>query len=212
MKISQRGLAEIASHEAIVLSPYKDSVGVWTLGIGHTANAGQPNPATERREFSIDEIMGIFAHDIQKFEDRVRNAFKRSLSQEQFDAAVSFDFNTGGIHRASWMRHFNNGDDAKARKAFMAWRKPSEIIPRREKERDLFFDGKYSCDGRVSVYPASSSGKVLWREGKRITLPGLIKPKPRKSGGGPVAVAIVATGALIASWWDQITAWIGGLF
>ena len=176
LKVSQRGMAEIAAHEAIVLSPYKDSVGVWTVGIGHTARAGHPDPAKERREFSIDEIMGIFTRDIQKFESRVRKAFKRPLSQSQFDAAVSFDFNTGGIHRASWVKHFNKGDDARARQAFMLWRKPSQIIPRRQKERDLFFDGKYTSNGRVDVYPASSSGKVLLGKGKRIALPGSREP------------------------------------
>ena len=171
LRASQRGLAEIAAHEAIVLSAYIDSAGVWTVGIGHTANAGHPDPAKERREFSMDEIMSIFARDIEKCEDRVRKAFKRPLSQEQFDAAVSFDFNTGGIHRASWVKHFNQGDDARARTAFMAWRKPKAIIPRRQKERALFFDGTYSGDGRVCVYPASRSGTVLWRKGKRIALP-----------------------------------------
>ena len=29
----------------------------------------------------------------------------------------------------------------------------SEIIPRREKERDLFFDGKWSNDGCATIYP-----------------------------------------------------------
>ena len=75
--------------------------------------------------------------------------------------SLSYNFNTGGIHCASWVKRFNKGDDVKARRAFMAWRKPSEIIPRREKERDLFFNGKYSGDGRVSIYPASPPGRVL---------------------------------------------------
>jgi lysozyme len=48
MKVSTRGLAEIASHEGIVTSRYKDSVGVWTLGIGHTASAGSPDPENKQ--------------------------------------------------------------------------------------------------------------------------------------------------------------------
>lgn len=171
MKTSQRGLAEIAAHEGLVLSPYRDSVGVWTVGIGHTAAAGEPDPATERREFSVDEIMEIFARDIEKFETRVRDAFTRPLTQTQFDAAVSFDFNTGAVHRASWVQHFNNNDPELARDAFMAWRKPKEIIPRRKKERDLFFDGTYSGDGFVNVYPAAGDGQVLWSQGRRAVLP-----------------------------------------
>ena len=45
MKISTRGILEIAEHEGIVPAPYRDSVGVWTWGIGHTKGAGDPDPA-----------------------------------------------------------------------------------------------------------------------------------------------------------------------
>jgi lysozyme len=181
-KVSQRGLAEIAAHEGIVSSPYKDSVGVWTVGIGHTAAAGKPDPSTERREFSVAEIMDIFARDIAKFEARVRTAFTRPLTQAQFDAAVSFDFNTGAIHKATWVKRFNAGDMAGARKAFMDWRKPAEIIPRRAKERDLFFDGKYSGEGTAMLYPASAQGAVLWGRGKRVNVMSLMnEPVPPES-------------------------------
>ncbi len=45
MQTSPKGVAEIAGHEGIVLSPYLDSVGTWTFGVGHTRAAGPPNPA-----------------------------------------------------------------------------------------------------------------------------------------------------------------------
>lgn len=115
--------------------------------------------------------MEIFERDIGKFETRVLNAFKRELSQSQFDAAVSFDFNTGGIHRASWVNQFNQGHEHAARRSFMKWRKPREIIPRRQAECNLYFDGTYSSDGKVNVYRATSKGKVLWSSGKRVVLP-----------------------------------------
>jgi len=176
-KVSQRGLTEIASHEAIVLSPYKDKVGRWTIGIGHTASAGPPDPAVERRKFSVKEIMTIFSHDIQKFEARVRRSFTRALSQEQFDAAVSFDFNTGGIYRASWVKHFNKGmGHAKVRKAFMAWRKPKEIIPRRKAECTLFFDNHYSSKNLFNTYLADNNGTVLWHTYRQINLPSIMNP------------------------------------
>lgn len=171
MKTSKRGLAEIAAHEGIVLSKYKDSVGVWTIGIGHTKNAGTPDPANIIGELSLQEIMAIFARDIAKFEKRVLKAFTRELSQSQFDAAVSFDFNTGGIHRASWVRFFNACEDERAQHSFMKWRKPREIIPRRQAECDLFFKGTYSSSGKANVYTASSNGAVKWSSGRSIVLP-----------------------------------------
>lgn len=175
-QVSDKGLVEIASHEGIVNAPYKDSVGVWTVGIGHTASAGFPDPALKRGEYSMAEIVEIFRRDIAKFEARVRKAFTRPLTQEQFDAAVSFDFNTGGIDDASWVKKFNAGDMAGARKAFMFWSKPKEIIPRREKERDLFFSGKYSSGGSATLYPANTKGVVLWSRGKRVDVLALMRP------------------------------------
>jgi lysozyme len=166
MKVSREGLIEIASHEGIVSSPYHDSVGIWTVGVGHTESAGSPNPAIARREFPIAEVMEIFARDIDKFEGRVNRAFKVKLMQHEFDAAVSFDFNTGGIFKASWVKNFNAGNKAAAKSAFMRWRKPPEIIPRREKECALFFKGKYTSGGFANVYPASASGRVIWSKGK----------------------------------------------
>jgi lysozyme len=186
MKVSKRGLAEIAAHEGIVLSKYKDSVGVWTIGIGHTKNAGLPNPATVSDELSLGEVMDIFARDIRKFENRVTSAFTRPLSQAQFDAAVSFDFNTGGIHKATWVKKYNAGDISGAKKSFMMWRKPPEIIPRRQAECILFFDGVYSGDGKVNVYRASSDGRVQWSSGKRVQLP---SPAPIEQAIPPVVDA-----------------------
>lgn len=209
MKVSERGLAEIASHEGIVLSRYKDSVGVWTIGIGHTVSAGQPDPSKVTRELSLREVMEIFARDIQKFEKRVNKAFTRQLTQEQFDAAVSFDFNTGGIHRATWVKKFNSGDFNGARRSFMAWSKPKEIIPRRKAERDLFFDGTYSGNGKVNTYKASSTGKVLWNTGKRVSLPPKSQPKSKTT---PVAVAVGTGVVATVTFWDKIQAFFAGLF
>ncbi len=174
-KASRAGLIEIASHEGIVTSPYRDSVGVWTVGIGHTASAGPPNPAIDRREYPIAEVMAIFARDIAKFEARVNRAFKVALKQHEFDAAVSFDFNTGGIFRASWVKDINAGNRTAARKAFMRWRKPPEIVPRRQKECDLFFKGRYSSGGQATVYPASPGGRVLWKKGRRVEVGRLMR-------------------------------------
>ena len=46
------------------------------------------------------------------------------VAQHEFDALTSFDFNTGGIDRATLVRHLSSGDRAKAATAFMNWSKP----------------------------------------------------------------------------------------
>lgn len=182
MNLSERGAVEIVSHEAIVLSPYFDSVGVLTIFVGHTAAAGEPLPSRMwNQTYTAADALKVFRKDVERFEAQVRLAFTRPLTQAQFDAAVSFHFNTGAIKKASWVRKFNEGDIAGARKSFMDWRKPAEIIPRRQKERDLFFDGKYSGDGLVSIYPADKSGRVQWSQGKRVDLLSMLAQKPQEA-------------------------------
>lgn len=215
MKTSPQGLAEIAAHEGIVTSRYKDSVGVWTVGIGHTVSAGHPDPRVLHRDLSLKEIMEVFARDIAKFEARVNKAFTQRLTQSQFDAAVSFDFNTGAIHRASWVKQFNAGQIKRARKSFMNWRKPIEIIPRRQKECDLFFDGRYSGNGMVNVYPAATSGRVVWSKGKRMKLSAIGTENPTNHRKPPVTktdkanligVVLAAIGSATIVFWDKIQA------
>jgi lysozyme len=168
MKVSLRGLAEIASHEAIVLTPYRDSVGVWTIGIGHTAAAGAPDPET-CGPLTLDDVMGLFARDIAKFEDGVNRAVKVPLAQHEFDALVSFHFNTGAIGRASLVDKLNAGNRAGAAAGFMAWKKPPEIIGRRTKEMELFRSGVYG-NGWATSYRSDDRGHVLWKSAQRVNV------------------------------------------
>lgn len=170
MKVSNRGLFEIACHEGVVLNPYLDSVNVLTFGIGHTASAGDPNPSSlavvgedlypERYTLAFK----TFAKDIEKFEARVNDAVKVHVSQTEFDALVSFDLNTGGIYRAQLTKYLNAGNKQAAAggnsSGFMGWTKPSAIIPRRKKEQKLFATGQYSGT-EAPVYTVNSNRKPV---------------------------------------------------
>lgn len=176
MRVSLRGIAEILSHEAIVTAPYKDSQGVWTIGVGHTKAAGQPDPAAIAKgvQRPVAEMIAIFKADLPKYEAGVRAAVKVPLEQHQFDALVSFHFNTGAIARASFVADLNAGLIAGAAAGIMAWNKPAEIIERRRAEQTLFRSGVYSNDGKATVYPASAAGKVLWSKRQRVSVTDLI--------------------------------------
>ena len=207
MKTSREGLIEIASHEGIVTSPYKDSVGVWTVGIGHTASSGVPDPKVDRREYSVAEIMEIFSRDIARFEARVNRAFNVELKQHEFDAAVSFDFNTGGIHRASWVKNINAGNRKVAQKAILRWRRPPEIIPRRQKERDLFFAGRYHSGGKATVYTASVGGRVEWRKGRSVSVANLISQRSKPPSEQPQRNAVKSPNPGISGACEQRAGW-----
>jgi lysozyme len=168
MKVSDQGIFALALHEGIVPAPYLDSVGVWTFGIGHTASAGAPDPATLARgnpadlDAALAHAFAVFRHDLAKFEKRVNDAVKVPLRQHEFDALVSFDFNTGGIGRAQLTRHLNNGDRKAAAAAFMGWVKPPEIRGRREAERRLFEFGTYPS-GTIAAYAVTAGNKPDFR-------------------------------------------------
>ncbi len=165
MHVTERGLLALARHEGIVPGPYRDSTGTWTFGIGHTAAAGPPDPAIQPRgmpddlDAAIREAFRLFRSDLAAYEAEVRGAVTVPLVPHEFDALVSFHYNTGGIARASLTKHLNAGNPAAAAKAFMNWRRPASVIPRREAERDLFREGRYPA-GQIPVWGVDAQGRV----------------------------------------------------
>lgn len=232
MKTSDKGLMALISHEGIVLSPYKDSVGVWTIGIGHTKAAGGINPETFKGKLTLRQVFDLLKTDIAKYEAGVNAAVKVPIKQHEFDALVSFHYNTGAIGRATLTKLVNKGDMAGAAKAFMSWTKPPEIKARRIAEQELFRTGKYPAQPFANVYDATPQGKVLWESGKRIDLqkalyidavkpgsdpvnevPPAPKPEPEKSTATLWAGVAAAIGAAVAGTWATVAAlpcnWFG---
>jgi lysozyme len=180
MQVSDRGVAKIAVWEGIVLGPYLDSVGVWTYGVGHTKAAGGPNPETmprvdtrtwsaERVDDEIAKALHLFDVDLDSYEARVRQAVKVPMKQHQFDALVSWDFNTGGAtHRsasgapARLIQQVNRGDWSG--EGLFGWVRPKELIPRRHAEQRLMRDGVYGTgEARVAIWDALGDGRLRHR-------------------------------------------------
>ena len=166
MKLSNKGLLEIAEHEGIVPAPYLDSVGVWTFGVGHTKNAGGLDPAKMPKGMPDDFHAGLdlaietFREDAVKYEDRVNKAIKVPLEQHEFDSLVSFDLNTGGIHRAKLTKRINAGDQ-NASESFFGWLRPPELRKRRTAEKNLFDTGDYDANGtKIPVWGVNEKGKL----------------------------------------------------
>jgi lysozyme len=166
MKTSARGVAFIAEHEGVVTRAYRDVAGVWTIGVGHTAAAGPPVP---RAGMTITraEAFAILSRDLPGYERRTAAAMG-AVPQTVFDGAVSFDFNTGAIARASWVKAYRGGDRTRAREGLLAWtraggRKVAGLVRRREAEARLIFDGSY---GRIvsGTVPAAADVATIQRQ------------------------------------------------
>lgn len=167
MKTSIKGILEIAESEGIVPAPYLDSVGIWTFGIGHTKAAGGLDPSNMSRgmpddtDGEINRAIQVFKEDLIKYESRVNASVKVPLEQHEFDALVSFDFNTGGIGRANLTKHLNAGNRTKAAQGFMGWLRPPEIRKRRTNEMNLFITGDYDANGdSIPVWKVDASGRL----------------------------------------------------
>lgn len=177
MHMTDRGLLALVRHEGLVPGPYLDVAGVWTFGIGHTAAAGSPDPARMERgmpgdlDAGIREAFRVFRADLATYEAAVRRAVTVPIAPHEFDALVSFHYNTGGIARAALTRHLNAGNRAAAADGFMGWLKPAAIRPRREAERDLFSHARYPT-GTIPVWSVDRNGRVDFsRPMRRLTEP-----------------------------------------
>jgi lysozyme len=145
LKMSADGRAKLMQREGVRTQAYRDSVGVWTIGVGHTAAAGPPAPKPGM-VISRAEVDQILSRDLVQYEKAVNDAVRVPLTQGQFDALVSFCFNIGigGFKGSTVVRLLNKRDYRGAANAFMKWLKPPEIRGRRESERQQFVRATYA--------------------------------------------------------------------
>jgi len=138
MNISNRGLQAIVQREGVILHAYKDSVGVWTIGTGHTSAAGPPK-VTSGMVITKDQNDTILRQDLAPIEEQAAQYIKVPVTQNQYDAIISVVFNVGPkFWKSTSMRKLNAGDYQGAADALLMWNKPPEIIGRRQSERTQF--------------------------------------------------------------------------
>lgn len=106
MKTSQRGIDLIKQFEGLFLKDYDDGVGVRTIGYGHTSVAGPPR-VTRGMTITKEQAEDILRDDLAKVEADVSRLVTVPLTQNQFDALVSFHFNTGGLGRSTALKRLN---------------------------------------------------------------------------------------------------------
>jgi len=141
MKTSQQGLKLIERFEGLSLTPYQDCVGLWTIGIGHLIGKTLP----DNRTLTINECYALLASDVKKFELGVARYITAKLTQNQFDALVSFAFNLGlgTLQRSSLRQKLNRGDQEGAVKTWLKYNKAGgQVVKgldlRRKAEVSLF--------------------------------------------------------------------------
>lgn len=147
MKTSAAGRAFIEQFEGLFLHTYNDGVGVLTIGYGHTTAAGGP-PVTPGMTITREQADQLLAEDLGRVERNVNSLVKVPITQNQFDALVSFDFNTGALARSGLLRRLNAGDYAGAQDQFQYWnhgggKVMAGLTRRRTAEAAMFGKGAY---------------------------------------------------------------------
>ena len=138
MKI--KNISLIKQHEGLRLEAYLPTPNdVWTIGYGHTHTAKQGMKITEAQ---AEELL---RKDVAWAEEAVNKSVVVPLTQNQFDALVSFTFNVGAgaMDSSTLLRLLNSGDYNGAANQFLRWNKQKGVAlkgltKRREEERKLF--------------------------------------------------------------------------
>jgi lysozyme len=185
MKISDFGLAMIEAFEGFFAKPYKCPAGVLTQGYGHTAMAGgEPLGGS----WSKEKARAVLRDDLaRRYEPGVRKLIKRTPTQGQYDAMVSFAFNCGeaALARSSILKFFNRGEDAQAAAAFALWTKAAGktmpgLVRRRGTEAlayrgvmDMDFDGRKDADEPIYGPMPQQVDQHREKIGKSGTMQGL---------------------------------------
>jgi GH24 family phage-related lysozyme (muramidase) len=145
VKTSRAGIALIKEFEGFPFGgrPYQDSVGVWTIGYGHTAGVGPHS-----RRLTEAEASRLLEADLAHTYERAIEALPMAdeLNRNQADALVSFVFNVGtgalstdtGIGRALRARQWHKAADELLRWDKAGGRPLAGLTRRRRAERALF--------------------------------------------------------------------------
>lgn len=130
----------IKTAEGLRLTAYLDTGGVWTIGYGHTGS-----DVREGLTIPLSEAERLLTRDLRVAEGHVNDAVKVKLTQNQFDALVSFVYNVGGgaFRSSTLLKLLNAGDYDGAANQLPRWNKDNgKTVPgltnRRREERELF--------------------------------------------------------------------------
>lgn len=137
MMTSTRGIDLIKQFEGLKLTAYKDPVGIWSIGYGHTKGVKEGDTITrEEAERYLRDDLATAEYAVSTY-DPIYN-----WNQNEFDALVSFVYNIGpgGIRQVT-----GNGSRDKetiAQKMLLYYnaggKKLEGLVRRRQAEHDLF--------------------------------------------------------------------------
>lgn len=154
--VSPKGRKFLYAHEGVVKKAYRCPAGIWTIGAGLTTASGvvTVKPGMVITEAENDRLVDLALK--RNYLPRVLRALGEGCSQHALDAGTSFDYNTGKIHQASWVKSFLANNPIDTRRRLLMWNKGNgKVLPgltrRRGEEATLLLEGRFPAEIERSV-------------------------------------------------------------
>lgn len=140
--LSAAGLIAVALFEGYRAMPYLDSVGIPTDGFGNTYEV------VLGKKVTVEQALQQLEKNTRTAQDAVNRCVNTYISQQTFDAFVSFTYNVGGnaFCKSTLVKKFNAGEKHQACEELTRWvyaggKIRNGLRIRREKERDMCLEG-----------------------------------------------------------------------
>ena len=177
--------AMIARHEGTRDQPYKDSLGLWTVGVGHLIGDGKSLPDAWNRKFSKEEIMALFDKDYDHHKNAAASNTPNfeAMGGNMKSAFVDLAFNMGPTWMSKWptLKNQLGSKNADAAADNLAGSKWAGQVGNRAGEIVGMVKSGFARDGGMFSGPES---------GYPMTMHGAEAVIPLKGGSVPVSISL----------------------
>lgn len=147
MKLDKKGYDLIKSFEGLSLKPYKCQANISTIGYGSTYYENNVKVQMNDAPITKQRAEDLLKLNADRFAVKVSNIVHKPITQNQFNALVSFAYNvgSGALASSTLLKLVNvNPNDAMIAKEFLKWNKAGGkpiqgLTNRRIKESALYF-------------------------------------------------------------------------
>ena len=147
MILDNKGYLFITKHEGLSLKPYLCPAKIPTIGYGNTYYSDGKRVTLLDKDITKQQAFDMFKEIANRFAKRVDELVISELTQNQFNALVSFAYNvgTGNFASSTLLKKVNkNPNDLTLKAEFLRWNKAggkvlNGLTNRRNEEADLYF-------------------------------------------------------------------------